>query len=84
MIMEKKVLTQEEKDQILSLRNNQTDAIATLGQIEYQIFILEKNKKQIHQTLNEIESQSQNLAEGLTKKYGDGVIDVDTGEFTPR
>ena len=43
MIMEKKVLTQEEKDQILSLRNTQTDAIATLGQIEYQIFILEKN-----------------------------------------
>jgi hypothetical protein len=84
MIMEKKVLTQEEKDQISSLRNTQTDAIATLGQIEYQIFILEKNKKQIHQTLNEIESQSQNLAEGLTKKYGDGVIDVDTGEFTPR
>ena len=84
MIMEKKVLTQEEKDQILSLRNTQTDAIATLGKIEYKIFILEKNKKQIHQTLNEIESQSQNLAEDLTKKYGDGVIDVDTGEFTPR
>jgi hypothetical protein len=83
MIMEKKVLTQEEKDQISSLRNTQTDAIATLGQIEYQIFILEKNKKQIHQTLNEIESQSQNLAEDLTKKYGDGVIDIETGEFTP-
>jgi predicted phage-related endonuclease len=84
MIMEKKVLTQEEKDQISSLRNTQTDAIATLGQIEYQIFILEKNKKQIHQTLNEIESQSQNLAEDLTKKYGDGVIDIETGEFTPK
>ncbi len=82
--MEKKVLSSEEKNQILNLRDAQAEAITTLGQIEYQIFLLEKNKKQIRQTIDEIELQSQNLAANLTEKYGDGVINIETGEITSK
>jgi uncharacterized coiled-coil protein SlyX len=55
-----------------------------LGQIAYQKEILNEQKDQIKQTRKELEKMRSDFASELTKKYGDGIINIETGEITPQ
>jgi hypothetical protein len=80
--MEKKVLTQEELDSLRSLRDQQSNILAGLGSIEYRITLLENNKAALKAQIAELEQANNTLGAQLTEKYGNGSLDLETGEIT--
>ena len=81
--METKVLTQEEIQSLKTLQENQSSLVAALGDLEYQLSILESRKQFLK---NEIGNQIENelkIGKELQEKYGEGNIDLEKGEFTP-
>lgn len=81
--METKVLTQEEIQSLKALQENQSSLVAALGDLEYQISILESRKQFLK---NEISNQIENevkIGKELQEKYGEGNINLEKGEFTP-
>ena len=80
--METKVLTQEEITQLKNIQQERFNLIDKFGVIEIQFQELESRKKQLildYQTLKQTEEQ---IANQLQAKYGDGVINIEKGEFT--
>ena len=79
--MEKTVLTKEEIQQLSSLQEKQSDFVIQLGQVEYQINILERQKKSIKQQIENFEESQVQLAKQLETKYGQGTVNLESGEF---
>jgi hypothetical protein len=80
--METKVLTQEELTQLKSLRDQQNNILAGLGSIEYRITLLENNKAALKAQISEVEQANNALGAELTEKYGNGTLNLETGEIT--
>lgn len=80
--MEKIKLTSEELSQLQDLNNKVADIVTSLGQIEIQISLLQKNKESLLASFSQIQQDQDQLATELTQKYGDGTIDINSGEFT--
>ena len=80
--MEKIYLTEEEKKEVLDIQNLENDYMIKLGQIEYQIQTLNLQKNTISQNLSEFEDRKNKFAKELQGKYGEGSINIETGEFT--
>ena len=80
--METKVLTQEELQSLRNLRDQQNDILTGLGSLEYRITLLESNKTILKSQIAEIEQASADLGAQLTEKYGNGALDLETGEIT--
>ena len=79
--MEKTVLTKEEITQLSSLQEQQNDFVIQLGQTEYQINILERQKISIKQQIEKFEESQVQLAKQLEDKYGQGSVNLESGEF---
>jgi len=82
--MEKKVLTQEEIDKIKKLKDQFEDLTINVGNIEIQIMNLQLQKDQIKSNLQQLQQQEKVIAKELEKKYGDGTISLESGEFLPK
>ena len=82
--MEKKVLTQEEIDKIKKLKDQFEDLTIVAGNIEIQIINLQLQKDQIKSNLQQLQQQEKVIAQELEKKYGDGTISLESGEFLPK
>ena len=80
--MEKIQLTPEELSRLQEANNKIADIVASLGQIEIQISLLKDNKRSLLDTFAQIQQDQEQLATELTQKYGDGTIDITSGEFT--
>lgn len=78
---EKIVLTQEEIETLSQLQQQQNDLVFGLGQTEYQISFLNKQKDDIKTQLNEIEQTQRQSGQELEQKYGQGTINLESGEF---
>ena len=76
-------LTEEEVKQIKVVQDNRQKVINELGQIKLAELNLEKRLENAETTLEELQQQENELAKYMETKYGNGVIDIDTGEFTP-
>lgn len=81
--MEKQQLTQEEINSLSQLQLDTQNIIIQFGQLEYEIQLLERSKKILTSNLNTLKFREQELTETLQQKYGDGNIDLKTGEITP-
>jgi hypothetical protein len=79
--MEKTVLTKEEITQLSSLQEQQNDFVIQLGQTEYQINLLERQKISIKQQIEKFEESQVHLAKQLEDKYGQGSVNLESGEF---
>jgi len=79
--MEKTVLSQEELSNLATLQQQQDNFIIQLGQIEYQIGTLERQKDIIKQNIESFEKQQVELGDQLKEKYGEGTINLESGEF---
>lgn len=88
--MERKVFTPEEIEKIKELQ----DRYNTLGVQLVQLKLAQKNAKEYLDSLNEQEliieqqvfetnQEEKNLALQLDEKYGEGSLDLESGEFTP-
>ena len=79
--MEKQFITEEEKAKLAELRQREEQIVIGLGQIEYQIQSLELDKDSLTEQLSQLRKDQSTLGQNLTEKYGDGNVNIDTGEF---
>lgn len=79
--MEKTVLSQEELSNLATLQQQQDNFVIQLGQIEYQIGTLERQKDILKQNIESFEKQQVELGDQLKEKYGEGTINLESGEF---
>jgi hypothetical protein len=80
--MEKQFITEEEKSKFENLRSGEEQIVIGLGQIEYQIQSLMLEKENFINQLSLLKQTQITLGKELTEKYGDGNVDLTTGEFT--
>jgi peptidoglycan hydrolase CwlO-like protein len=80
--MEQVLLEKQELDTIKELQKKELDLVDQLGRIEYQIQSLELEKEKIRQEITQFQTKSREFGGKLQQKYGDGNINVETGEFT--
>ena len=75
-------LTEEELKQIENTQVNRNKLLTELGQIKLAEITLEKRLEFAENFLSELEQQESSVAKLLEDKYGNGTIDIKTGEFT--
>ena len=80
--MEQVLLETKELDTIKEIQQTEFDLINQLGSIEYQIQALSIQKDNLKQEIIKLQSKSNKFGDGLRLKYGDGNINIETGEFT--
>lgn len=81
-------LTQQEIDQIIVFQNQYNGNAYTLGIIQTDIAIIEKEleilqltRKEKLQEFFDIKTNESNFSKGLIEKYGEGEIDLTTWEI---
>jgi len=79
--MNKIYLTEEEKKEIIDIQTQENDYMVQLGQIEYQIQSLKLQKITIGKSLKQFEQRKTKFAQQLQDNYGEGSINIETGEF---
>lgn len=81
--MENKKLSQDELNEIVQLRNEFANEFANIGSIQSRIKELEEENEINYQTLKEVQKKETELFQKLKNVYGEGNIDLVTGEFKP-
>ena len=80
--MEKIVLTQEELDELNQLQEQRQTITGDFGIVELRIQELELQKEKIIEILNQQQDQETQFGQKIQDKYGEGTININTGEFT--
>ena len=80
--MEKVLLEKQELDTIKEIQQTELNLVDQLGSIEYQIQTLQLQKDNLRQEIIKLQTKSQKFGEDLQQKYGNGNINIKTGEFT--
>ena len=81
--MENKKLTQEELQQIETVKQKSQAVVQELGQIELLKLNLKSRRENALAFLEELKQEEKALAEALEAAYGKGTIDLEKGEFMP-
>jgi len=76
-----KFLTPEELLLLKQLNNQREKIKIQLGNLEYELQLLKKEKNKVIQDLHFIEENCSKIANELQKKYGEGALNLKTGEF---
>ena len=86
--MENQKLTAEELSKLDELEKGYEYISSTLGRLAIEEFVVEQNLKRVKdekenhlKTLSKLQSEEIELGKVLTTKYGNGTINVETGEF---
>jgi len=79
--MDKIFLTQEELQQLKNLNEERVDIVTKFGAIEVELQSLELQKIQLTEMLQELIKRSESIGQKLQDKYGEGNINIETGEF---
>jgi hypothetical protein len=77
-----KKLSQEELQKLKDLQAQGNQIAVSLGEIEIQKAILEGNKNDLLKKLADLQESQNKLAKELQENYGEGNINLETGEFT--
>ena len=80
--MEQIKLSQEELNVLNQLQETQNNIINSLGQLEYNIQLLELKKEKLTEEIENLKETEKQIGEDLSKKYGNGSIDLASGLFT--
>ena len=79
--MEQVFLTTEETKKLKVIQDNEANLITQFGQLEYQIQSLNLQKENLKNNITKLQTESSNFGKELQDKYGEGTIDITTGEF---
>lgn len=74
-------LSQEELQQIQEVRKQMVQIASALGEISYQETILSLEKEKLVEGVKASREKERSLLDEFGKKYGDGVINLETGEI---
>jgi hypothetical protein len=81
--MEKKVLTQEEINEITQIKEKFENLKSNIGEVETQLMSIQLKKEEFKSLLYKIQQDEIKLVKQLEEKYGVGTISIETGEFFP-
>jgi len=76
-----KVLTQEEITQLKSIQEKRLQITEQFGIVELRIQEFELQKEFLKEELKKLRQEEIKTGETLQKKYGDGSINLEKGEF---
>jgi hypothetical protein len=79
---EVKKLSEEEISQIKEIKQEYANLAMSLGELELQKSNLEKEKSRLLSYQDQLGNKENELAKQLTEKYGNGSINIETGEIT--
>tara|TARA_Y100001954_G_C15608978_1_gene501914 strand:- start:455 stop:706 length:252 start_codon:yes stop_codon:yes gene_type:complete len=74
-------LSKKEVERLENLQNSLAVTIDRLGQVGAAEIELEERKKELKSEFKKLRSSQQKLATELQEKYGEGTINLETGEF---
>ena len=77
--MEKNILTTEELQSLKQLREENLLLINQLGDLEFN-YLIEKEK--LIEKVKEVDIKNTSLSKSIKDKYGEGYINIETGEVT--
>lgn len=83
-----KEFAQEDIDSVKNLQRGYARTTAQIGQIEVELHLLTKRLEQMKEFREKLfsdyaglQDEESNLVKTLNEKYGDGVLDLDSGKF---
>ena len=83
--------TEEEISSIKEIRETYFAIKNTFGQlgvsrlrVEQDMEAIDKATDNLKKTYTETQEKERNIVDNITKKYGDGQFDLETGTFTPK
>jgi hypothetical protein len=79
---EKIKLSPEELDELQRISNGVNEITTSLGKIEIDKLFLKNNRNTLLSSLDELYKSQDAFGKKLAEKYGDGTIDMASGEFT--
>ena len=79
--MDKQFLTSEELKQIKDLNITRNELVSQFGILEFDSQSLKLQKEKLINKLQKINKASEDIGADLQKKYGDGNVNIETGEF---
>ncbi len=80
--METIKLTQEEIDTLKSIQEANNNLMISFGQLEMTFQSLQLQKESLVKTLASLKNKETEIGTQLQEKYGNGNINIETGEFT--
>jgi len=85
-----KEFEQQDVDAVKILQSDYATNTAQIGQVEVELHLLKKRLDEIQNLRVELfanyeslQEKEKALVQSLNEKYGDGVLDLDTGRFIP-
>ncbi len=81
--MENKLLEKEELQKLKDFRVKEENIILSFGQLGYQRAQLDEQEDDLLDFKKEFDKERSDFATTLTTKYGEGTINIETGEITP-
>ena len=82
--MKNKKLSEKELQILKEYQNKTNEIIATLGGIELQLDALETQKEETLDNFKVLQENQTKTGKELQDKYGEGNINLEDGEFTPK
>lgn len=82
--MSKQLLTQEELQKLKEIKQQVISVASALGEIEYQKVILQIEHERLSTEVKKIKDAEQVILREFGQKYGDGIINLETGEVDLR
>ena len=76
-------MSEEELNRIKALQEGNQSVIRELGEIEVIRINLEARRENAMKYMEDLKTEEANLGKELSEKYGDGTVDLGTGEFVP-
>lgn len=80
----------EDMEEVRLLQSKYATNTAQIGQVEVELYILNKRLKDLTEyrenlfvSYDDLQKEEQELVQRLNEKYGDGVLDLDSGRFVP-
>ena len=74
-------ITDQELKQISDLKQETTQVVYALGEVQYQRVSLDLVEEDLKKTMREIKTRETSLLTQLKEKYGNVNINIETGEF---
>jgi bifunctional pyridoxal-dependent enzyme with beta-cystathionase and maltose regulon repressor activities len=75
--------TEEELNEIKELQNLYNTVVYQAGQVYLDKLTLRNKENQVNSNIEEVKKKEETIISSLTKTYGVGSINLETGEFTP-
>ena len=75
--------TDEELKQVQTIQTSYQNIQNNFGQLKLAQIRLDEQEVELEDALKQIQSEEKKFLDGITKKYGQGSLNPDTGVFTP-